>query len=42
VLNLNELGESMFRNIAPLDPDSTLSALEQAMLGSTDDRAQIN
>ncbi|MBI3476656.1 MAG: hypothetical protein HY010_13065 [Acidobacteria bacterium] len=35
VLNLNELGESMFRNIAPVDPDATLSALERAVLGST-------
>jgi hypothetical protein len=34
VLNLNELGESMFRNIAPLDPEATLSALERAVLGS--------
>ena len=39
VLNLNELGESMFRNIAPLDPDATLSALEQAVLGSTNDES---
>ena len=35
VLNLNELGESLFRNIAPLDPDATLSALEHAVLGAT-------
>lgn len=39
VLNLNELGESMFRNIAPLDPDATLSALEPAVLGSTNDES---
>jgi len=39
VLNLNELGESMFRNIAPLDPDATLSALEQAVLESSDDES---
>jgi hypothetical protein len=39
VLNLDELGESMFRNIAPLDPDATLSALEQAVLGSTRDES---
>lgn len=41
-LNLNELGESIFRNIAPLDPDATLSALEQAVLGSTSDESAKN
>ncbi len=39
VLNLNELGESMFRNIAPLDPDATLSALERAVLGASSDES---
>lgn len=39
VLNLNELGESIFRNIAPLDPDATLSALEHALLGSTSEES---
>ena len=39
VLNLNELRESMFRNIAPLDPDATLSVLERAVLGSTGDES---
>src|SRR5262249_43443623 len=34
VLNLNELGETMFRNIAPLEPEATLSALERAVLRS--------
>lgn len=39
VLNLNELGESMFRNIAPLDPEATLSALERAVPESKSDES---
>jgi hypothetical protein len=34
VINLDELGEDLFRNIAPLDPEATLSALERTVLGS--------
>ncbi len=37
VLELNDLGESMFRNIAPVDPEATLLALERAVLGSASD-----
>jgi hypothetical protein len=39
VINLNELGESMFRNIAPLDPEATLSALERAVPESKSDES---
>lgn len=39
VLNLNELGESMFRNIAPLDPEATLSALERGVPESKSDES---
>src|SRR5260370_29735496 len=34
VLDLNDLGDSMVRNIAPVDPQATLFALERAVLGS--------
>ena len=39
VLDLNDLGESMFGNIAPVDPEATLLALEQAVLGSAGDES---
>lgn len=39
VLDLNDLGESMFRNIAPVDPEATLLALERAVLGSASDES---
>jgi len=39
VLDLNDLGESMFRNIAPVDPEATLLALERAVLGSANDES---
>lgn len=39
VLNLNDLGSTMFRNIAPVDPEATLSALERAVLPSAGDES---
>jgi hypothetical protein len=32
--NLNSLGQTMFNNIAPIDPEATLSSLERACLDS--------
>jgi hypothetical protein len=39
VLNLNDLGSTIFRNVAPVDPEATLSALEGAMLPPTSDES---
>ncbi len=39
VLDLNDLGRDMFRNIAPVDPEATLSALERVVLGSAGDES---
>ncbi|HEY6764875.1 MAG TPA: hypothetical protein VI386_08885, partial [Candidatus Sulfotelmatobacter sp.] len=39
VLDLNDLGEGMFSNIAPVDPEATLLALERGVLGSAGDEA---
>jgi len=39
VLNLNDLGSTMFRNIAPVDPEATLSALERTALASAGDES---
>lgn len=39
VLNLNDLGGNIFRNIAPVDPEATLSALERAVIASVSDES---
>jgi len=39
VLDLNELGETMFNNIAPVAPEETLGAIERALPGSADPEA---
>ncbi len=41
VLNLDDLGSTMLRNIAPVDPEATLSALERAQLEPTDDESAM-
>ena len=39
VLNLDDIGSNVFRNIAPVDPQATLSALERAVLASASDES---
>lgn len=37
VLNLNELGRAMFENVAPVQPEATLAALEKVLAGADND-----
>lgn len=41
VVNLNELGQTMFDNIAPVDPEETLTAIERVLFGSEDPEVAI-
>jgi hypothetical protein len=40
VAKLNELGQAMFENVAPVAPEDALAALERAIVGQGDDAAK--
>jgi hypothetical protein len=40
VTELNELGQAMFENVAPVAPEDALAALESAVIGQGDDAAK--